>query len=133
MSAKAIARTDAAPAEVVDALAEAVAERVLDRLRGADLALPPAALLDASEVARLLGVSRDYVYDRADELGAVRLPGAVLRFAPAAIAELLAPRCGSERSERPESPAPPAVPAARRRRSSGAGPDLLPIRGRIAS
>ena len=136
MSAEA-ARTDAPqPAlvdDVVDVLADAVADRVLRRLDAEALAPKLPALLDVSEVARLLGVSRDFVYDHADELGAVRLPGSLLRFDRAVIAEMLTPRCRSGRSQQPEPPAPPEVPAARRRRSSGAAPDLLPIKGRRAA
>ena len=116
----------------VEALAEAVAARVVERLRG-QVASPLAGWLDASEVARLLSVSRDYVYAHADELGALRLPGALLRFDAAVIAELLSPRCRSERSEQSESPAPAEVRAARRRPSTGAAPDLLPIKGRSAA
>ena len=44
-----------------------------------------APLVDANELARLLSVSRDYVYEHADELGALRLsngPRARLRFDP---------------------------------------------------
>lgn len=117
---------------IVDALADAVAERVLERLREAP-PLAPAAWLDASEVSRLLGVSRDYAYAHADELGAVRLPGALLRFDAAVIADLLSPRCPSERSQDLESPAPPEVSPVRRRRALGATPDLLPIKGRMAA
>jgi len=42
-------------------------------------------LVDAAELARLMGVSRDHVYRRSAELGAVRLgtgPRARLRFDP---------------------------------------------------
>ena len=133
----AIARTDEPSSPLVDdvvgRLAEAVAERVLERLGGAVRATAPAAWLDAAETARLLSVSRDFVYDHADELGAVRLPGALLRFNADVIAERLSPRYGSEDSDRAESPAQPDVSPARRRRSTGAAADLLPIKGRIAS
>jgi len=59
-------------AEDVDAIAEAVASRVLDLL--ADRQTPPVSgLVDAATLARELGVSRAFVYDHASHLGAVRL------------------------------------------------------------
>lgn len=117
------------PEELIDAIAERVAAVVLEQLGDGASAQPP-ALLDVAEVARLLGVSPDYVRAHRDELGAVRLPGAVLRFDAAAVAERLSVRCSSERPDASDSPTPPDVSAARRRRRTGAAPDLLPIRGR---
>lgn len=119
--------------DVVGRLAEAVAERVLERLGGTLRPAAPARWLDASAAARLLSVSRDYIYDHADELGAVRLPGALLRFDAAVIAERLGSRYSSEDSERAGSPMQPDVSPTRRRRSTGAAADLLPIKGQIAS
>ena len=53
---------------------EAIATRVVELLR--DEAPPsPARLADAAEVARELGVDRDWVYAHARELGATRLGG----------------------------------------------------------
>lgn len=49
---------------------EAVAARVADLLRTGQAS---AELVDAAEIARRFGVSRDFVYDHADDLGAVRL------------------------------------------------------------
>lgn len=51
--------------QLADAVADRVAERLADR----------PAYIDAAEVARLLSVSRDTVYELADELGAVKLGG----------------------------------------------------------
>lgn len=81
------------------------------------------ALIDASEMARRLGRSRDFVYDHADELGAIRYgdgPRSRLLFDPANL----------------RAPSPPAValpqesPSPRRRRrpqrSTG---KLLEVRG----
>ena len=48
---------------------EAVARRVAELLGGDNAA----DLVDAGELARLMGVSRDHVYRHADELGAVRM------------------------------------------------------------
>src|SRR5256885_6052015 len=60
---------------------EAVAERVGELLRGWLARLPQ--LLTPTQVARRFAVSRTWVYEHADELGAVRLgtgPRARLRF-----------------------------------------------------
>jgi hypothetical protein len=73
---------------------EAVARRVAELLGGGD----EDELVDAAEIARRFGVSRDYVYEHADDLGAVRLgdgPKARLRFAPEVVRE----RLGAERSK----------------------------------
>ena|SRR5208283_5705800 len=53
----------------LDALADAVAERLAERS-------PPASqsgLVDAQTIAAALGISRETVYDHADELGGVRI------------------------------------------------------------
>jgi hypothetical protein len=68
---------------IAEALAERVAALLLPHLR-AEL-VPPRAprLLDAAELAEALGVTRGYVYDNAERLGAERLgdgPRARLRF-----------------------------------------------------
>jgi hypothetical protein len=114
--------------DLVDVIAERVAARVLERLQrdGQDVQRP--ALLDVTAVARLLGVSDDYVRAHRDELGVVRLPGAPLRFDAVVVADLMVSRCCSEKPQKAGSPAPPDVSAGRRRRS-GATPDLLPIKG----
>ena len=60
-------------------LVDATAERVVELLRGE----PSGALLSAQALADKLGVSRAYVYEHADALGAIRLgdgPRARLRF-----------------------------------------------------
>ncbi len=114
------------PAEL-DALAAAVAERVVERLR--DEAVPPSeptALLDARALAARLGVSPSYVYSRSSELGAVRLgngPRARLRFdlERALEAHASAPGCTA-----------PATPQAAKPRPRRAASKLLPIRGRAA-
>lgn len=96
---------------------EAVATRVADLLRTGQAS---AELADAAEIARWFGVSRDFVYDHADDLGAVRLgngPKARLRFDPARVGRAL------------RKPHLKAAPPSRRRapRSSSS---LLPIRER---
>jgi len=90
-------------------------------------------LVDASVVAEHLGVTRGYVYQHADELGARRLgsgPRARLRFSLAEIDERLS-TCSASRESDSLKPAPQAVSRPRRRRTMGTSDELLPIRGRI--
>ncbi|HEX5374631.1 MAG TPA: hypothetical protein VFW48_00570 [Solirubrobacterales bacterium] len=101
-----------------DASVEAVAHRVAELLRGESTA---GELVDVAEVARRFGVSRDYVYEHADDLGAVRLgdgPKARLRFDP----ETVAGRLGAS------SPEPSPRPQRRPRRGTKRV-DLLPVHG----
>jgi hypothetical protein len=96
---------------------EAVAIRVADLLRTSRTS---AELVDAAEIARRFGVSRDFVYDHADDLGAVRLgngPKARLRFDPAKLGRALG------------KPPEKAAPQAHRRRTQRSS-SLLPVRGR---
>lgn len=98
----------------------AVAERVAELLRD-ESARPD--LIDAAEVARRFSVSRDYVYEHADELGAIRLGTGSrppLRFDPVTVRERIAQRTIQVRKLQRESRAPV------RSRSSV---DLLPIKG----
>jgi hypothetical protein len=111
----------------LDALAEAVATRVVAQLRAEPAAPPsqPAALLDARALAARLGVSVSYVYSRSSELGAVRLgsgPRARLRFSleRALEAHASAPGC--------TAPATPQAAKGRPRRAASSA-ELLPIRG----
>ena len=85
-------------------------------------------LVDATEFARLLGVSRDFVYAHADEYGAVRLGSGSrprLRFDPRRVASGFAGR-GSEGVASPDAE---RKPPSRRRRRSGTSAGLLPIKG----
>ncbi len=112
------------PAEL-DALAEAVAARVVERLR--DEAVPPSepGLVDAAALARALGVSPSYVYSRSSELGARRLgngPKARLRFDLKRAVEVHANR-------EPESAAPAALQTAKPRpRRAASSVALLPVK-----
>jgi len=111
-----------------EVVAEAVAKRVAELLR--DGLSSRSSLLTVQDVAARLAASTDYVRDHADALGAIRLPGALLRFDPAVIDELSASaRCPSGRPHAAESPTGPDVLSVRRRRRSGAAANLLPIKG----
>jgi predicted DNA-binding transcriptional regulator AlpA len=62
--------------EIADRLSTAVAARIIEVLNEQGLSPQPARQtkwLDALEVARRLGVSREWVYEHAEELGATRL------------------------------------------------------------
>lgn len=103
--------------EIVDRLGDALVERVVEALRAEAInarSLPePAAWLDAREAANRLGVTREWVYEHANELGAARIgngPRPRLRFP----AELLARSTHDERQAR----------VTRRRKPAG----LIPIR-----
>ena len=74
--------------EIAERLSDAIVARVLEAFR-AERIIPQAASamtwLDANEVARRLGVSRDWVYEHAGELGASRIGSGTrprLRFPP---------------------------------------------------
>jgi len=100
-----------------DSEIEAVAARVVELLRSAPSSRE---LVDANEIARRFGVSRAFIYDHADELGAVRLgpgPRARLRFEPAEVGRLL--------GERGKKQARPVSGPVRRPRPDR---NLLPIR-----
>jgi hypothetical protein len=83
-----------ADAEFVDRVADLVADRVIERLvpyLGAGGA-PPEGLVDASEVARMAGRTRRWVYEHAGVLGAVPLGGGErprLGFHPARVRDYL--------------------------------------------
>ena len=80
--------------EIADRLSGAIVARVVEVLREQGLSPRPSestAWLDAQEVAQRLGVSREWVYEHADELGALRIgsgPRPRLRFPP----QILDPR-----------------------------------------
>jgi hypothetical protein len=86
-------------------------------------------LVDARALAHRLNVSRAFVYEHADELGAIPLgtgPRPRLRFD---LEEAIA--CyTSRRSSGPDS-AQQQASSRRRRRPLGTSVELLPIRGRI--
>ncbi len=107
-----------AEAELVDRVADLVADRVVERLApylGAGG--PTEGLVDASEVARMAGRTRRWVYEHAGDLGAVPLGVGQrprLGFHPARVREYLSRDVG-----RPEPrPAPQyATPRQRKPRA----------------
>lgn len=106
--------------EQVEQIAELVANRVAERLRGEFIGRE---LIDAAEVARRFSVSLDYVYDHADDLAVVRLgsgPKPRLRFDSAKVVE----RLGGSSSEKSQHKVKPV----RSVRNKG-DVSLLPIRG----
>ncbi|MGD1057079.1 MAG: hypothetical protein ABR992_06645 [Solirubrobacteraceae bacterium] len=91
---------------------EQIARRVAE-LIGANRADPTPRYVDAADLARILGIERDWVYAHARELGAIRLggPGGRLRFDVQHVAEALARR---------DSPTMPVRRASSRQRPSQA-------------
>jgi hypothetical protein len=96
---------------------EAIARRVAELVGTARPPSPPAVrYVDAAEVARALGVKRDWVYAHARELGAIRLGGTQgrLRFDLREVTRTLADRRG-------EAPAPRSPPGRRPRSRDWSG------------
>lgn len=94
------------------------------------------ALVDAARVAAYLGVSRDYVYEHAGELGARRLgsgPRARLRFDLAEVDRRLTSCAPGRGSEAAESRTVERNSRRRRASSLGTSVPLLPIKGREAA
>jgi hypothetical protein len=119
------------PADV-DAIAERVAELVVERIGDAAAPAGSADLVDAAEIARRFGLCAATVRARADAFGAIRVgdgPRPRLRFDPERVAAALASGSTDRRSSEPEVPAQPTVRRRRRPARAGTGPELLPIRG----
>lgn len=103
---------------IADALAESVApllaDAIADRLRDSSRSdVTPAtgagadAFLDARQVAERFKLSRRWVYDHADRLGAIPVGDGErprLRFDPARVAEALGARSTGKGSPVPEAP-----------------------------
>jgi hypothetical protein len=114
--------------ELDEASIEAIAQRVAELLSPAKTG----EMVSAAEIAKRFGVSRDWVYEHADELGVIRMgsgPRAHLRFDLEKVAEGLDAR-----------KAPPVRPEGRtagsngrKRRRSTRETGLLEIRGEIPS
>lgn len=103
-------------AEIADRLSDAIVERVVEAIRAEGITpQTPAATawLDAQEVAHRLGVSREWVYEHADELGASRIgtgPRPRLRFPP----QILDSRGGKRRSAETRTDPDPRLMTERR-------------------
>jgi hypothetical protein len=126
----------AAPGHAPDALVEAVATRVVELLRPVLTDRPSTSLVDAQTLAGVLGVTAEWVYDHAVELGVIRLGDGDrprLRFEVSTALEALRARSAGSRSQESSPPATTPISAGRRRSSAGTSDDLLPIRGRRAA
>lgn len=115
--------------ESVAAIVEALAPRVAEIIRGGRLV--PDGLVDAEELSRLLGVSRDFVYRHAIELGGRRIgsgPRGRLRFDLGEAERALTCSPSRESGSAGNGAVKPKPP---RRRSArlGTNAPLLPIRG----
>ncbi len=109
---------------------EAIASRVAELLDHRDVEAGP-ELVDAAELARRLGMEREWVYAHASELGVVKLGSGSkprLRFDPRVAIERM------HRSAEGKKHEPARRPGRRRNRAPrpGAAP-LLPIKGSGAS
>lgn len=115
------------------ALVEAVAERVLELLAEREPPSGRSRLVSARELAEVLGVSREYVYEHRDELGAVLVgdgPKPRLRFdVETAVAAATGRQAGS-RSQPLDPPAPAGRSSRQRRGAAASQLPLLPIRAR---
>jgi hypothetical protein len=116
------------------ALADLVAVRVIDALstRPSERTLAQVALMTAAQVAERFRIRRAWVYEHADELGALRLgdgPRARLRFDPAKVAAALSACERNRGSGSTESRGAKQKPTASRTGRTRAGAQLLPIKG----
>ncbi len=114
--------------ELTEAQLDDLADRIAARLTAP---APVAQLVDAAQMARILGVERSTVYEHADELGALRLGqrgegnhgGPRLRFDPQTALEAWTSRSRSERSDAStingSGPSVPATTRSRRRLPNG--------------
>ena len=119
-------------AMLVEATAQATAERVVELLCARGPVVASRHLLSAAELAAELGVARSFVYEHADELGAVRLgEGAKprLRFDPdRARAAVSCSEGGRSQDESASGNGRSEVPASSRRRRL---PNGLPKPGSV--
>lgn len=109
-----------------DASIDAIARRVVELLHGEQAT----DLVDAATLARVLGVSRGYVYEHVDRLGGVRLgdgPKARLRFDVEKARAAKASGTSSRRATAAQSRTATEKPRGRRRARLGTSVALLPI------
>jgi hypothetical protein len=131
---RAAPRTRGEPVDYDDVALDRLADLLVDRLAvrlGGLMPEQPEQLVDATEIARLHGKTRWWVYEHAGELGAVRLgcgPRPRLGFSPARVAVALRKVSDPE----PLAPPPRAKPRRERRRRTNrtaSGAELLGVRG----
>jgi len=124
-------------------LADLVADRLADRVCGvlphpATVALPDrrsGSLVTAQVLASMLGVSREFVYRHADELGGQRIGNGErsrLRFDAEAALTRWSGRQRSNESQPAKAPVAARPQAVRRRARSVPAAHLLPIGGALA-
>jgi predicted DNA-binding transcriptional regulator AlpA len=123
------ARVRRAAAELTPEAIEQIAQRVAELLGRGQVGHPPDSprLLEASQLAHRLGVSREWVYEHATELGAITIgdgPKPRLRFDPEMAAAALARR---RRSPDPVATKPQDTPPRRRRPRPTTSVPLLPV------
>jgi hypothetical protein len=109
------------------ALVDAVAERVLELLGERDAR---SRLVSAGELAKLLGRSREWVYDHAEDLGGRRIGDGSRPRLWFDVDRALSARPTSEGSPPPDPPVPAGEPRRRRRRGPGSEAPLLSVGGR---
>lgn len=99
------------------------AERIAALVAEAVRRDPPARFLDAAATARMLSVERDWVYEHAEELGAVRLggPRGRLRFDRREVCERLTSTRGQDLAQGHEPDRPRVQTMRRRNRHRGRG------------
>lgn len=87
-------------------------------------------LVDAEELAGILGVSRECVYDNAPELGGQKIGSGARgrwRFNPDVALSRWSARSDSKESTSQDQPSPAGNSRRRKRAPAGRGADLLPI------
>jgi hypothetical protein len=122
------------PARLHPADVEAIARRSAELVLAAVESTRTPRLVDAASVAALFGVDRGWVYEHAEQLGAVRLGDGArprLRFElETARGAFVGP--GATNGEPSETPEDARSPGRRRRAPASPGRSLLPIRGTAA-
>ena len=98
---------------LADQLVDPLAQRLLDLLKDQGILAtdrrPAAEWIDATEMARRLGVTRTWVYEHAVELGAVRIgegPRPRLRFPPNQIGSASSKPSAAQAREKNRRPEP---------------------------